>query len=133
MTIDDALVVYLKAYTGLSALVVARVFPEELPQGTTLPAVTYFTVSDYPLHTLDGQDELARPLIQFTALGETRSSVNAVGAQIRLALNDYQGTLSGLTIQKIELQNDIPDLLTTADGTTRMFSEDLEYEVDYER
>ena len=133
MTIDEALVARLKAYTGLTALISLRVFPEELPQGTELPAVTYITISDYKIHTLKGQDVLARPSIQFTALGLTKSTVNAVGEQIKLALSDYQGTLSGLTIQKIELTNDLPNLLTTADGTTKMFAEDLEYEVNYER
>ena len=133
MKIDEALIAYLKAFAGLTNLVALRIFPEELPQGTDLPAVTYFTVSDYPLHTLDGQDELRRPLHQFTALAMTKSQASLVSEQLQLALNDYQGTLSGIVIQKIELQNKLPNLLTTSDGITKVFVEDLEYEINYER
>lgn len=131
MDIETALVTYLKAHTGLTALIGAKLFPEEIPQGTVLPAVSYIKISDVKDHTLSGQLKNERPIFQFTCFALTKSAVRLVANQIKLALNDYVGAMSGIEVQKIELQNELSNLDTTADGTVKVYTEDLEYEVNY--
>lgn len=131
--LDDALYAYLSTYAGLTALISTRVYPNELPQGTTLPAVVYITISDIKNHTLTGQSKLENPMIQFTAYSLTRATARAVANQIKTALADYHGTLSGLVIQKIELENEMSSIETNSDGTLKVYTNDLEFQVFYEK
>ena len=133
MDIESALIVYLKAHTGLSALISTRLYFEELPQGTSFPAVVIIKISDFKDHYLSGQCELERPIFQFTAMGLTKASARLVANQLKLALCDYQGALSGIAVQKIELQNEITSMEKSADGTTKVYYEDLEFEINYVR
>ena len=43
MTIEEA--VYARTYTGGSALIGTRCYPQRLPEGVTLPAMTYQRIS----------------------------------------------------------------------------------------
>lgn len=124
MDIEEVLVAYLKTQN-------ITVYPEEMPQNTTLPAVTYIKISDIKDHYLTGICELERPIFQFTAYALTKTAARTLAKLIKTTLSDYQGTLSGIQIQKIELQNEISNLETSPDGTTRVFTEDLEFEVNY--
>ena len=133
MNIDEAIIAYLKAHTGLKALVGARIFFEVLPQGTAFPAVVIQKISDIKDHYLTGQAELERPIYQFTAMGLTKASARLVTNQLKSALCDYQGTLSGVVVQKIELQNEISSLEKTPDGILEVYYEDLEFEVNFIR
>ncbi len=131
MELEEAVMAYLLSYIGLTALVSTRIFYDELPQGTTLPAVVILNVSDVKAHGLSGQSKLERPNYQFTAYAATKSSAKAVAIQLKAALSDYHGTLSGVVVQKMELQSEFSTLDTTPDGTVRVNTTDLEYEISY--
>ena len=131
MHIEEALVAHLLAQTGLAALISRRFFYEELPQGATLPAVTCNKISDIKDHTLTGQSELERPTYQFIAWASTKAGARAVAEQIKSILSDYQGTMGGITVQKIELQTEMSSLEKSPDGTTKVYFEDLEYQINY--
>lgn len=131
--IEEALVKYLLAQTGLTDLISSKLFPEEIPMGTTLPAVSYINVSDVKLHILTGQDGLERPFIQFTVMSLTKAATRLVANQIEVALKDYVGTLSGIVIQYIRLENKMSNLETSNDGTVKVYTEDLEFQINFER
>ena len=131
--IEEALTTYLKAYVGLTALISTRLYPDELPQGATLPAVIYIKISDVKNHTLTEQDDLERPYIQFTAFALTKAAARGVANQLKAALVDYMGTLSGVEIQKIELQNEMSNLEKSGDGLIRVYTEDLEFQVNFNK
>ena len=133
MEIEEALLAYLLTKAGLTALIADRIYPDEAPQNTPLPYVTYMDVSNVPVHTLTGQYEYESPMKQFTAYAATKSAAKSVAKQIKLALKDYQGILSGIEIQYIKLENEMGDLITTSDGTTKIFTHDLEYEINYKK
>ena len=133
MEIEEVLTTYLLAQSGLTALIANRLEPEELPQGSDLPAVTYIKVSDVPDHTLSGQLEVESPFFQFTAFAFTKAGARAVANQLKAALNDYAGTLSGIVIQRIRLENKMSNLEKSPDGTIKVFTEDLEYNITFER
>ena len=117
--IEEALVAYLKTKN------ITKIYPDEIPQNVNLPAATYIKISDIKDHYLTGICELERPIFQFTAYAFTKSAAKTLAKSIKTALNDYQGTLSGIEIQKIELQNELSNLETSPDGTTRVFTEDF--------
>lgn len=131
MNIEEAFTAYLLNHSGLKALINNKIYPEEIPQKTALPAVFWIKVSDIKDHYLTGQCELERPIYQFTAQGNTKPEAKNVATQIKAALCDYQGIMNGVTVQKIELQNEMSSLEKSADGTLKVFYEDLEFQIFY--
>lgn len=131
MDIDEALVAHLKAQPGLTALVSTRIYPNEIPQSSVLPAIYYQDISDVKIYTLFGKSQLTRPMKQFTVYAASKASAKAVAKQIELALTDFSGTMSGIVIQWIRFENELSGLLLGSDGTTRTFYHDLEFEVIY--
>ena len=131
MNIEEALTKRLLEYPSLKALINNKIYPEEIPQGTQLPAVFWIKVSDIKDHFLTGQSNLERPIYQFTAQANLKGAVKPVAEQIKAALCDYQGDLHGVEVQKIELQNELSSMEKSSDGTIRIFYEDLEFEVTF--
>jgi hypothetical protein len=54
-----------------------------------------------------------------------------VANQLKAALVDCHGTLSGIVVQKIELQTELSSLETRPDGTVKVYAIDLEFEVTF--
>ena len=133
MELETALKTYLLAYAGLTALISDRLEPEELPLGSALPAVTYIKISDVKDHVLTGQLPVESPFFQFTAFDYTKAGARAVANQIKAALNDYAGTLSTIVIQHIRMENEMSSLEKSPDGTVKVFTEDLEYQITFEK
>jgi hypothetical protein len=129
--LEAVLTTYLLAHPGLSALIARRFFYDELPQGTALPAVVCIKISDNKIHTFDGQNALERPMIQFTALAYKKIEARAVANQLKAALCDYQGTMGGIEIQKIELDNEISSMQKI--DQDKVYFEDLEFEINFIR
>ena len=131
--IEEAIRTRLTAFVGLTALISSRVYVDELPQNVTLSAVSYRKISDVKDHLLIGQSKLERPVFEFTSFALTKAVARSIANQLKAALSDYSGTLSGVVVQKIELQNEYANLEKTADGTLRVFTESLEYQINYEK
>jgi hypothetical protein len=133
MDIDSALETYLLTQSTFTSLVARRIYPDSVPPNTKLPAVTYQRISDVKNHDLNGQRALENPMIQFTSYGELKDEVRAVTNVIKTLFLNYAGTLSGNVIQLMELINEIDGEENSADGTIRVYTEDLEYQVNYEK
>lgn len=131
MEIHEALYDYLLAQSGLTALIDRRLYQEERPQASNLPAVSYMYISDVKDHTLTAQQKLESPMIQFTAYASTIAGARAVSNQVKAALADYVGTLSGLEVQYIKLVNELPSTERNADGTVLVRTVDQEYEINF--
>jgi len=131
MEIEEALVAHLLAQPGLTALISQKIFPEEVPQGVSYPAVIYKDISDIKIHTLTGQDNRAQPVKQFTVYANTKADAKVIAKQIETALKDFQGTMSGIYVQYLQLQNEISNMYRSGDGTIRTFTHDLEFQIHY--
>lgn len=134
MYIDEAILAYLKAFTPLTALNSTRIYPDETPQSVDLKtqsAIIYQKISDIKVHTLTGQLELESPVFQYTVFAPTKSAAKSISDQIKVALSDFHGAMSGIEVQKIELQNETSDFTSTADGLVKVYTEDLEYQINY--
>lgn len=105
-------VVYTKltGYAGLSALIGGRVYPGQLPQRPSLPAITYQRVSTTAVATRDnsGYASLERPRFQFDCWGATRKEARTVAAALRHALATFPQA-SSPRVDVALLANDFDD------------------------
>lgn len=131
MEIEEAIRTYLLTVPGLVSLIGDKVMPDEVGGGVALPLITYQKISDRKLHTLSGQLAVERPIWQYTVYAATKDAARAIINLLKTAMCDYQGTLSGLVIQKIELQGE--NASTQRGGTFTAYVEDLEFEITFER
>jgi len=94
--LEESLYGYLSTYAGLTALVSDRVYAFRIPQGATLPCVTFQRI-DTPrilAHDTSGiGSNLAYPRFQFDAWATTYASAKAINDQIRAALNGKTGLI----------------------------------------
>jgi hypothetical protein len=133
VNIREALMTYLLAQSALTTLVGRRIRYDERDQEDALPAVGIIDVSNVFLHTHEGQIEVEMPVMQVTAYATTRAGSIVISELVKTALQDYQGSMSGLVVQKIELQSENTGLITTPDGVVRVYATDLELEITYEK
>jgi Protein of unknown function (DUF3168) len=104
--IEEAIYTRLTGFAGLFALIGTRVFANTVEQNDTYPAIFYQRISGARFHSLTGSSGLARPVFQFDILAKTYPEVKAVAEQVRLCLDGYQGTVSGVEINSALLLND---------------------------
>ena len=130
MDVDAALRAYLLTKTALTALISTRIYPDDISDGAAFPCVVYLKVSDTPDYTHDGISSLHGPTIQFSAYATTKAVARSISKQIKAALCDFTGTLSGVRIQYIKLINELSSLETLTIG--KAYVEDLEFQVIYE-
>lgn len=94
--IVEALRSFVLADAAIAALVADRVYPLTLPQGVTLPAMTYQVVfGEHPvIH--DGPQGLARARVQFDCWAERYSETVAIAGALRTVLNGYRGAMGAI-------------------------------------
>ena len=115
-TVEVGLVSYLTGYSGLTTLISTRVYPFMIPQGATLPCVTYQRI-DTPRSLTHGDSgatgTLARPRFQFSCWAATLSSAQAIAYQLRAALNGKTGSIgtapNAVTVRAILVDNEMQD------------------------
>lgn len=93
---DEGLVPGLEA---LSTSAGSRIYPAVLPQGVTLPAITYQTVDDVEGVTHDGATNLVEARYQLKFWADTVLASNALRKEVQAALNGYSGVFGARTIQ----------------------------------
>lgn len=115
MTIKTMLVNRLETYAGLSALVGTRIYPRELPHTPTYPALTYQRIGSSGAST----NGLRETRFQINCWGTSESSVDAVAAQVKAALEEWDAVDGSFEARsaRIDGEIDLPvDDLTKADG-----------------
>lgn len=86
MTIGEDVYSELSGDAGLSALVSTRIYPQWLPQETTLPAVTFTQVSENPQNTIGGELALRNHQYQFDIFATSYASAQSVVAALNTAV-----------------------------------------------
>lgn len=85
---------------AISGMIGGRIYPQELPQGAVLPAVTYTVVSDMTGYTMRGAGT-KRPRFQITAWGETPDDAFTLAGLIEGKLSGFRGLAGGVQIPGI--------------------------------
>ena len=109
--IEQDLRTYLLAQAPVSALIGTRIFPLRLPQGVTLPAVTYQRISGVPVISHDGASDLARARIQVDCWAASYAAMAGLAMAIRTALSGYRGPMgnNGATAARVINQIDLSE------------------------
>jgi hypothetical protein len=109
--IEESLRAKILADTDVTDDIGQRLYILKLPQSPTLPAVTYFKVSNPRHHDID----VAMPRYQFDIWAESYITARGVADNIRKALQRESGTWTGIrVIQAVYL------------GETDMYEDDTE-------
>jgi hypothetical protein len=83
---ESSLRTYLIAQPAISALIGTRFYPMYLPQGGTLPAITYQAITGSEGNTYEGASGLAQARIQFDLWATTKAQTLALAKALRDAL-----------------------------------------------
>lgn len=118
LTLEAGLVYKLQNTAGLTALISTRVYLERIPQGATVPCLTYQRISTTRelTHDVSGSAGTARVRVQFDAWATTYLSAKAIADALRAALNGFKGTITSgsdtVVVQAalIEAESSEPDL-----------------------
>ena len=104
---EDQLRAFLIAEPTVNALIGAKIYPDNAPQGAALPYVTYFRASGPRVRSLKGPSGLSHPRIQLDVLAASRASAKAIASAIRNLVDGYRGAMGSLTVQTIRVENDM--------------------------
>ena len=117
MKIEEALVTYLLAQTGLVSKVSSRIYAMHAPANVKFPIITCRRISTERLLTHDQtHNGLSTPRIQFDVMAKTYQSALDVLEQLRISLQGYRGTMGGTggvyvgaVLPALEQHDDDPD------------------------
>ena len=98
--------------TALAAVVGARIYPGELPQGCALPAVGISHISTVPVARIDASAPytLVQSRIEATAICKDYVTLKDVVKKVRAAANYQRGAIAGFTVVSITRESTGPDM-----------------------
>lgn len=99
MSLDAALYSKLTGTAGITAVIGTRMYPSIIPQGATLPAITYQRISTVEFTSHDGPSGLVRARYEIIAWAETNAAALSLAALVRIALDCLGWTQSSDTVQ----------------------------------
>lgn len=94
----------LSSQTSVSSLIGTRVFPMMAPTGTALPLVIYQRSAVSRQQSLSGPVGLPVVTLQLTSYASSYTAVKSIARAVRVAVDGWTGTTSGVTIQRTSLQ-----------------------------
>lgn len=95
--------------SGQVSSVSGRAYRQKLPQNPTYPALTFRVIGDNPTHTMSHVATVSDALVEVIAWAATHSQAKATAEEVRTALDGWDGTEDGTTVQHAIL-NDGDDL-----------------------
>lgn len=104
------MLVDLRAYLldELENVIDDRVYPGEIPQGSSFPAITYNLISEQRLLTMQGPTSAVAKRMQIDAWATTFGAAWELAEAIRVALDGFRGTMGDTEIQGIECSSSNP-------------------------
>jgi len=110
MSFEADLKSHLQGVAAVSSLVNDRIYPQILPEGATLPAVTYTLVFGQPENSLDGfTSGLTRFSVQLDCWAKTFGAAVALALAVRDRMNTNASTFSTVLLNYPALDDYEPD------------------------
>ena len=116
MSVETALVYLLSNDADVNAQVGSRIFPVFVPEGQSLPAITYQEISGVRDSHMKGASGLVQARFQINCWTKTYRAARELADLVRVALapesDTYPDTIEGTSIQAIMLlnENDMPSV-----------------------
>ena len=95
MLIEQALMTFLLAQTGITGYVGRRIYFNQAKQATAKPYLVIKKISGPREHSHDGSCGLAHPRFQFSCFAKEYGDAKNAIAAIQTALDGYSGTMGG--------------------------------------
>lgn len=99
--IIQAVKTILEAEAEITALVSTRIHPDHLPQGTIMPAIALWVISENALDQLTGPLGMDQPVVRAECYSTTRLGANTLRLLVREHLAGYSGTAATLWIKGV--------------------------------
>ena len=116
----------------LSGLVGTRIYPGRAPQKPTLPYIVYHRISTIRSATLDaGNTKVPEVRLQCDVIATTQSEVETILNQMRLVMDNFQGTSSGVVVLGVSVsdEQDQPEFFEGSD--TVFYHSSLDFSIIY--
>jgi len=124
VTIGEAVRARLLGQSDVTDLVGTRVYPLTMPSSVTLPAISYQDVGEArPRAMVRDPEELVSVRMQLNCWAEGYLSSRRLAREVIDALEDYSGVSAGMTIQSIEIVNQMDQYEPDAGGIYRTIVE----------
>jgi len=107
--VEEALVTRLTSVAALTALVGSRISPLRAPENEPVPYVVYQRIAGTREQAFGADPGLTRARFQVSAWDASYSGVKAVQDQLRLALERWRGTVSGVEVLDTFIESDLDD------------------------
>jgi hypothetical protein len=127
--IEPSLISYLAADSAISARIasgsplVARIFPEILPQNTILPAITFTRIGSQHPEQLAGDPDLSFAQFQVSCWAATAKLAAEVAACVRIRMQGVGGT----DFQKVSIDDERSDY----EPDTLLYRQDVDFTIAY--
>lgn len=106
--LEDGFLVYaLRAEAAVTSMVGQRIFPITVPQDATLPAIAYQRVDSPRDMAHDGPSGLVWPRVQVTCIAARYETAKLLAREVRRALNGVQGTINGVAVGGVFVEDDL--------------------------
>lgn len=92
-----------------------NVFPLLLPEGPTLPAVTYQQISSVQLHQMGASAPLYRVRVQVDVWGQTYAQARTLANEVAGQLNRYRGAVGTTQVIDVLAENELETYEMDAD------------------
>jgi|1_EtaG_2_1085319.scaffolds.fasta_scaffold00431_24 hypothetical protein len=91
---------------SVTDIVSTRIYPSRIPQGETLPAVTFQRIGNEPEDDKDGPSTLDVITLDIDMFGKSLADLKTLSGAIRTALDRFSGTRVGIIINSIQFVTD---------------------------
>ena len=102
--IDDALYTFLTGQSTITDLVSTRIYPDELPENPTYPAITVSADQHFGDDDYDGDNGFAQSDYFFDAWAYDRDDAKSIADALRTLFKGHQGMTGGIYVHRVHLQ-----------------------------
>ena len=107
--IDEALITKLEAASAVTAICGTRIYPVKFPQSVTVPAIRINHIGAARVYTLSGAGGYVHDRFQIDSIAKLYKDVVALAKSVRQELEAFKGTVDGVRIDGIFLENQFAD------------------------
>jgi len=121
----------LSAATPLTAMVAARIYPGELPQGAAMPALGISDMGGVELPTIDASSPytLVQDTVQVTVLAKDYVTQKSLKDKVRAACNFKRGSIAGYQVISVRRMSWGADM---RDSDMILFAQTIDFDVTWQ-